>query len=92
MENLHAVGGSIVFKELKNQIGITEEQVAKIINIAKTIYEHEEKIIDMIFEKGPIEGITSEDLKNFVKSRINICLSNLNIPSIYDVDNNPIAE
>lgn len=91
-ENLHAVGGSIVFKELKSQIGITKEQITKIVDTAKVIYEHEEKIIDMIFEKGDIEGITSEDLKNFVKSRINICLSNLDIHSIYTIGSNPIAE
>ena len=44
----------------------------------------------MIFEEGNIEGIDSDKLKMFVKSRINICLSNLNINPIYEVVDNQI--
>lgn len=95
-ELLHAVAGAWSFKELKSQLNLSEEYLAeikdRIIIAAKTIYEHEEKIIDMIFEKGSIDGITDIQLKNFVKSRINECLLNLGYERIYTVKYNPIAE
>lgn len=59
---------------------------------AKEVYEHESYIIDMIFSEGDIEGINKDDLKTFVKSRLNLCLSNLKIATIFEVGENPIAE
>ena len=48
--------------------------------MATTLYGHECQIIDMIFEKGKIEGIDATELKMFVQSRIVICLDNLGVP------------
>ena len=64
----------------------------KIKEGAITLYEHEEKIIDLIYEEGPIEGLNNEDLKTFVKSRIDFCLNNLGIDGVYNVGENPIAD
>lgn len=99
-ENLHCEGGAWLFKthlqeavdsgELSEQD--KEELFATIRNTAEKIYEHESRIVDMIFEKGKIEGITSHQLKNFVMSRLNICLTNLGVGEIYKVEYNPIAE
>jgi len=95
-ENLHAEGGAWLYKTLKQELNLSKEEVeAKeqlIIEAAKKIYEHECRIIDMIFEKGIIEGITSVQMKHFVESRINACLNNLDIKSIYEVKYNPIAD
>jgi ribonucleotide reductase beta subunit family protein with ferritin-like domain len=46
----------------------------------------------MIFEQGTIDGITSEQLKAFVASRINEVLRNLGFPTLYTPKENPIAE
>ncbi|MFK5882847.1 MAG: ribonucleotide-diphosphate reductase subunit beta [Candidatus Izemoplasma sp.] len=64
----------------------------KIKEAAMKIYEHECHIIDTIFSKGPIEGITDIQLKHFVESRLNICLKQLGIPAMFMVTYNPIAE
>jgi len=56
------------------------------------VYEHESRIIDMLFEKGPIKGCNKEDLQEFVKSRINLCLSNLGYKPLFEIISNPIAE
>ena len=46
----------------------------------------------MIFEKGDIKGITGWQMDNFIKSRINLCLSQLDIEPMYKVDYDPISK
>lgn len=93
-ENLHAIAGAWCFRhKTKNYTKEQLEEVEnKIIEGAKKIYEHEVEIVKMIFEKGPIEGITEKQLVNFVESRINECLKQLGFKKQYDVKYNPIAE
>lgn len=95
-ESLHSIAGAWVFKTLKSQMklkAVREDALLdEIIEIAETIYEHESRIIDMIFEKGNIDGIKKEDMKSFVKSRINICLNQLGYSDIFTVESNPIAD
>ena len=99
-ENLHAEGGAWLYRTLKsemeecdqlNTLGMTQNDREDIIvKAAHTLYEHEARIIDMIFEKGKIEGITDVQMKNFVQSRINECLNRLEIKPIFKVTWNPI--
>ena len=56
------------------------------------ILEHESVIIDKIFEKGNIKGITENQLKHFVESRLDDCLKNLGYKAMYKPSYNPIAE
>jgi len=95
-ENIHAEAGAWLFKTHKSEVYLTEEQEQNleknIVEIAKQVYEHECRIIEMFFEKGKIENITETQLKHFVQSRINICLTNLGYKKIYEVTYNPIAE
>jgi ribonucleoside-diphosphate reductase beta chain len=49
-------------------------------------------IIEKIFEKGKIEGITETQLEHFAQSRINVCLRNMGYENLYKVEYNPIAE
>lgn len=99
-ENLHSEAGAWLFKTLlkeRREAGeiTSEEYVAltdKLVACAKKVYEHECQIIDMVFEKGEMEGITKDQMKVFVKSRINLCLQNLGIAPIFEVFNNTIAE
>jgi ribonucleotide reductase beta subunit family protein with ferritin-like domain len=86
-ENLHAMAGAWLFKKVLEELGLTTPQkhklFEKIKKVAQRVYEHECRIVDMIFEKGEIPGINAEDLKAFVRSRINICLSNLGVDTIF---------
>lgn len=93
-ENLHCEAGAWLYRTHKHEMGEdfdSENTISQIINAAHKIYEHECAIIDKIFEKGKIEGITAHQLKHFVQSRINKCLQNLEIGKIFEVDYNPIA-
>lgn len=104
-ENLHATGASYLFRitleEAREQFTKEEADVFyskktelfdKIKEVARNIYEHESRIIDMLFEHGDIEGISKEDLNAFVKSRVNLTLENLDIDPIFEVNDNPIAD
>jgi ribonucleoside-diphosphate reductase beta chain len=99
-ENIHALAGAWLYSTLVDEmkaLGQFDEHTAletssELTNIAHTVYEHEEHIIDMIFEKGPIEGLDPEDMKTFVKSRINLCMRNLNLEEPFEVKENPIAD
>lgn len=92
-ENLHSVGGAMAFKIAIDEIiadGIlTDEQVEefkeKVREAARVLAEHEFRIIDMIFEKGDKDNM-KDSMKQFVMSRVNLCLQNLGIKSIYSYD------
>jgi ribonucleotide reductase beta subunit family protein with ferritin-like domain len=99
-ENIHCIGGAWLFQQLlteRVQAGLlSPEQLhtirEKLKAVALKIAEHEHKIVDMIFEKGDMKGITKEDLKTFIMSRVNVCLSHLDIQPIFPVSaDNPIA-
>lgn len=95
-ENLHHEGGAWLFRTLLKESQLsaddTEALYNKIYQAAEAIREHEHKIVDMIFEKGRIEGITAHQMKNFVDSRIDLCLQNIGLSAIYNPSSNPIAE
>lgn len=89
-ENLHSMGGAWAFKQLLEELSPDQEYVkeleGKIAAIASTLCEHEHRIVDMIFEKGEIEGITKEQMQVFVKSRVNVCLSQLGLQPLFKID------
>ena len=95
-EALHSEGGAWLYRTLKGEGYATDKQVekieAEIVRQAFLIEEHECRIIDMIFEKGSITGITDKQLKHFVQSRINLCLKNLGIDPIFEISYNPISK
>ncbi len=95
-ENLHSEGGSWLFRTLLSESRLTPEKQTelfdKIKESARTLQQHEYHIIDMIFEKGRIDGITPHQMKVFVDSRINLCLQNLGVGEIFEVGSNPVAD
>lgn len=99
-ENIHSEGGAWLFntllKEKKDAGLLSDEDVEALYNrineAAHHIRLHEHRIIDMMFEKGPIQGITDVQMKHFVDSRLNICLQQLGMKNLYEVKYNPIAK
>ena len=95
-ENLHSLAGAWAFRTLKSQSNLTlgeEAALEEIIRITlRKIREHEAIIIDMIFEKGSMDGITATQMLHFVESRLNVCLEQLGYSKEYDVTYNPMAD
>lgn len=92
-ENLHSAAGAWCFRLKMQDAHPTkiEYYQTNIKLIAERIYDHECGIIDMIFEKGDIKGITAHQLRCFVQSRINECLKQLGFDKLYDVKYDPIS-
>jgi ribonucleoside-diphosphate reductase beta chain len=97
-ENLHGEGGAWAFKQLLSEkleagedVDLSELKL-RIKNLALELAEHEFRIIDMLFEKGEIEGIDRTQMRTFVKSRIDVCLNKLDINGMYVIEANPIGE
>lgn len=99
-ENLHCVGGAWLYNTLKDEKlrsgEIDQDYLVDLehdlIQCALQVADHEFRIVDMIFEQGEMEGITAEQMKTFIKSRVNLCLSHLGIGPVFEVSNNIIAE
>ena len=96
-EDLHGLGGAWAFNTLLNERKLAgvksfEDVYSKIKEASEQLLEHEYKIVDMIFEKGDIPNLNKNDMKVFVKSRINICLSRLGIKTKQIKEPNSIAE
>lgn len=98
-ENLHAEAAAWLFRTYKQELlaagRIDEAYCAEleqyIRDAGQVVYEHEQKIIAKIFEKGKIDGITETQLENFAKSRINMCLRNLGYGNLFEVTYNPVS-
>lgn len=99
-ETLHSQAGAWLFRTLlqeaeeDGQISTTQLNllIHELEDTAKVILEHESIIIDKIFEKGAIKGITENQLKHFVESRLDICIENLGFKGIFKPTYNPIAK
>lgn len=94
-ENLHSLGGAWTFRQHKSEMNLTDEEEAvlkyQVLASAAQLAQHEFRIIEMIYEKGPIDGLLKEDMISFVKSRINECLIQLGYEGMFEVLHNPIA-
>lgn len=102
-EAMHSSAGAWTFKTLleeKRLLSKSQEEFAEYVKwlesqiyaMAQKLYEHECHIVDLIFSEGPIDGITAEQLKNFVKSRINNVLFECGLAKLFEVGDNPIAD
>lgn len=106
-ENLHSLAGAWLYSTIKEEMleqagRSVQENIAltshihrverDIRRVCEEVLEHESRIIDMIFEKGDIVGITAHQMKQFIKSRLNLCLAQLDIEPIWEIDYDPISK
>lgn len=96
-ENLHSLAGAWLFKTLRKEM--QEEGTLHLEPVMSAIYEtcdqvleHEEHIIDKFFEKGEMANITAHQMKQFIRARLNVCLNQLELDPLYEVDYDPISK
>jgi ribonucleotide reductase beta subunit family protein with ferritin-like domain len=99
-ETLHSQAGAWLFRTLQSEAvadnAISDDELRKLKmeleETAVVILEHESIIIEKIFEKGSIKGITNNQLTHFVESRLDVCLENLGYKAIFKPTYNPISK
>lgn len=99
-ENFHAMASAWLFNQTlseRKELGlVTDEDIVKIhaniIEIAKEVYKHENRICDMIFEKGGIRTITKEEILHFVRNRIDEVLTYLNVEPLFKEPKGVVSE
>lgn len=92
-EALHSEAAGWLFQQYAHEAELDLDiYEAYFGEIAVQVLEHEIAIIDKLFEKGDIEGITKKQMIAFVKSRIDVCMKNMGFSPIYRVPYNPIGE
>lgn len=92
-EALHSEASGWLFQQYAKEAGLNLFDYQEYFEeVAAKVYDHEEKIIDKLFEKGNIEGITKKQMQTFIKSRINICMRNMGFQNMYNIDYNPVSD
>ena len=77
-ESLHSRMGCHLFRHMCNEIPtLLEDCREDVLKAAQTMLEAEERYIDKMFEQGDIENLKANDLKQFIRKRLNEKLSEL---------------
>ena len=64
----------------------------KVQNMCKVAYEAESAIIDWIFEKGEVDFLPKNQIKEFIKDRFNRSLSSIGVKEVFETDSNILNE
>ena len=68
----------------------TDTLKADITKCCTDIVSMEDNFIDLAFEQGPVEGMTPDDIKNYIRYIADRRLRQLNLDPVYDIEKNPL--
>lgn len=68
----------------------TQELQVDLTEACKTIVIHEDAFIDLAFEMGDIEGLTAQEVKEYIRYIADRRLTQLNLSPVYFVGTNPL--
>jgi ribonucleoside-diphosphate reductase beta chain len=87
-EDIHGNFGSEVINIIKseNPEWFDEEFDELIYSACKKAYEAECGILDWIFEKGELDFLSKETIKEFIKNRFNNSLERINMEPVFEID------
>jgi ribonucleoside-diphosphate reductase beta chain len=92
-ETLHCNSMIRLFKDfIKEEPQIWNDKLkTEIVDACKTIVKHEDAFIDLAFQMGPLEGLTANEIKQYIRFIGNRRLEQLGLDPIYDVKKNPLT-
>jgi ribonucleoside-diphosphate reductase beta chain len=92
-ETLHCNSMIRIFKEFisENPEIWTPKLKKELYEACRTIIAHEDAFIDLAFEMGPMEGLTAQEVKDYIRFIGNRRLTQLGLEPIYDIDKNPLG-
>jgi ribonucleoside-diphosphate reductase beta chain len=91
-ETIHAESMIKLFREYvkENPEIWNDELKGKIYSIAEKMVELEDKFIDLAFAIGPMEGLTPEEVKTYIRYICDRRLISLGLKGIFKVKKNPL--
>ncbi|WP_166383936.1 MULTISPECIES: ribonucleotide-diphosphate reductase subunit beta [unclassified Polaribacter] len=93
-EQIHGDFGIDLIKIIKeeNPDWFSEEHNLLVQETCKEAFLSESKLIDWIFEKGELDFLPKNVIKEFIKNRFNNSLESIGIAKIFEVDQKLLAE
>ncbi len=91
-ETLHCLSMMKLFHTLcEENPGLLDNALREeIADICKIMVSHEDAFIDLAFEMGPVEGMTAEDIKQYIRFIADRRMLQLHMKPIYGVTKNPL--
>ncbi len=69
---------------------LTKEFKNDLYEACKTIVAHEDAFIDLAFELGPVQGLSSDEVKRYIRYIGDIRLCQLGLEPVYLIEKNPL--
>ena len=93
-EQIHGDFGIDIIKIIKeeNPEWFDEDHSLMVQETCREAFISESKIIDWIFEKGELDFLPKNVIKEFLKNRFNNSLASIGVPKIFDVDQVLLSE
>jgi ribonucleoside-diphosphate reductase beta chain len=90
-ESLHCEGMMKMFHTFAEETGAyTQDVKDKIVECCRTVVALEDKFIELAFEAGDVEGMTPQDIKNYIRYIADWRLRQLKLEPIYGIDKHPL--
>lgn len=92
-EAIHADAGSWLFNQVCGDEGFDKQALEPaIVLAARTLVAQEDLIVDEMFREGGIKHISADNLKMFVRSRMNKKMEDIGYKPMFEIGYNPVAE
>jgi ribonucleoside-diphosphate reductase beta chain len=90
-ESLHCEGMIKLFHTFCAETGVMNDELReRIRECCRTVVALEDKFIELAFEMGPVEGMTPDDIKNYIRYIADWRLGQLKLEPIYGITVHPI--
>jgi ribonucleoside-diphosphate reductase beta chain len=90
-ESLHCEGMIRMFHAFAAETGaLTQAVKDDILECCRTVVALEDRFIDLAFEMGPVQGMTADDIKAYIRYIADWRLGQLKLPAIYGAKEHPI--
>ena len=90
-ESLHCEGMVRLYHVFRRETNCVTPAVAdEIVDCCKTVVGMEDRFIDLAFELGPVQGMTADDIKRYIRFIADWRLRQLELPEVYGVNENPL--
>lgn len=90
-ESLHCEGIIKLYHAFNKETDAVTKAVADdIVDCCKTVVSLEDKFIELAFEMGPVEGMTPDDIKQYIRYIADWRLRQLELPEVFGVQENPL--